>query len=86
MSSDEVKLTESAQSTDTPNPANANAAWGAGNTAWQTDQFQDGYQENIYAVNFGDTPYTETADNPNPQSNGYKSLSYGSSDDEELEL
>ncbi|BBD70511.1 hypothetical protein NIES4072_68790 [Nostoc commune NIES-4072] len=39
----------------------------------QTDQFRDGYQENIFEINLGDTPYTESAANPNPQLSGYGS-------------
>jgi len=75
-----------AQPADAVPAATTDAAWGAGNTPWQPDQFQDGYQENIYAVNFGDTPYTETANHPNPQLGGYRHSEYGSSNDRELEL
>ena len=72
---------------DTPTPENASgyqapvnqttgygngeAITGAGNTPWQTDHFSDGYQENVFEQNFGDTPYTESAINPNPQLRGY---------------
>jgi hypothetical protein len=44
---------------------------GAGNNPWQTDYFSDGYQENIFEQNFGDTPYSESAANPNPHLKGY---------------
>lgn len=44
---------------------------GAGNNPWQTDHFSDGYQENIFEQNFGDTPYSESAANPNPHLKGY---------------
>lgn len=46
---------------------------GDSNNPWQADQFRDGYQENIFEINFGDTPYTESAANPNPQLPGYDS-------------
>jgi hypothetical protein len=75
-----------AQPADAVPAATIDAAWGAGNTPWQPDQFQDGYQENIYAVNFGDTPYTETASHPNPQLSEYRGSEYGSLNDNELEL
>ena len=39
--------------------------------AYGTDQFQDGYSENPYEVNVFDTPYSESATNPNPQGAGY---------------
>jgi hypothetical protein len=39
--------------------------------AYGTDQFQDGYSENPYEVNVFDTPYSESASNPNPQGGGY---------------
>jgi hypothetical protein len=39
----------------------------------QADQFRDGYQENIFEINLGDTPYAESAANPNPQLPGYGS-------------
>jgi hypothetical protein len=44
---------------------------GAGTNPWQTDHFSDGYQENIFEQNFGDTPYSESATNPNPHLKGY---------------
>lgn len=44
---------------------------GSGNNPWQTDHFSDGYQENIFEQNFGDTPYSESAANPNPHLKGY---------------
>ena len=37
----------------------------------KTDHFSDGYQENIFEQNFGDTPYSESAANPNPHLKGY---------------
>lgn len=46
-------------------------ALGAGNTVWRTDQVSDGYRENVFEVNFADTPYTESLNNPNPQTEGY---------------
>jgi hypothetical protein len=49
---------------------------GAGNNPWQTDQFSDGYQENIFEQNFGDSPYTESAANPNPLLKGYHRSGY----------
>lgn len=44
---------------------------GAGNNSWQTDHFSDGYQENIFEQNFGDTPYLESAANSNPLLRSY---------------
>lgn len=44
---------------------------GAGHNFWQTDHFSNGYQENIFEQNFGDTPYSESAANPNPHLKGY---------------
>jgi hypothetical protein len=38
---------------------------------WQIDLFSDGYQENVFETNFGDTPYTESPANPNPKLRGY---------------
>lgn len=58
----------------------------------QADQFRDGYQENIFEINLGDTPYTESAANPNPQlpgydsGSGYKSNKSQQSASPELEL
>lgn len=60
----------------------------------QADQFRDGYQENIFEINLGDTPYTESAANPNPQllgygsgsGSGYKSKKSQQSASPELEL
>jgi hypothetical protein len=52
--------------------------FGAGDSGWQEDLFSNGYQENVFEVNHADSPYTETAANPNPQFNnpsaewGYK--------------
>jgi hypothetical protein len=59
---------------------------------WETDRFADGYQENIVEINFGDTPYTESAINPNPKlpgygsGSGYKSKKSQQSTSPELEL
>ncbi len=50
---------------------NGETTTGAGNNPWQTDHFSDGYQENVFEQNFGDTPYTESAINPNPHLRGY---------------
>ncbi|AFZ28331.1 hypothetical protein Cylst_6555 (plasmid) [Cylindrospermum stagnale PCC 7417] len=68
------------------------ASSGDSSNPWQTDQFRDGYQENVFEVNFGDTSYTESAVNPNPQlpgyssSSGYKSKTRQQSASPELEL
>ncbi|MBD2694167.1 hypothetical protein [Anabaena catenula] len=62
------------------------------NNPWTTDRFEDGYQENIFEINFGDTPYTESAANPNPKlpgyasGSGYKSKKSQHSTSPELEL
>ena len=54
------------------------------------DRFADGYQENIFEgdLNLADTPWTETASNPNPQFNsGSKnSLGYSNFEGNDLEL
>ncbi|MBE9124738.1 hypothetical protein IQ257_06625 [Coleofasciculus sp. LEGE 07092] len=42
-------------------------ALGAGDTPYQTDLYSDGYQENVFAANQFDTPYGETASNPDPE-------------------
>ncbi|MGI0492528.1 hypothetical protein ACN4EG_12140 [Alkalinema pantanalense CENA528] len=44
---------------------------GAGTNPWQTNHFSDGYQENIFEQNFGDTPYSESTAKPNPRLRGY---------------
>ena len=68
--------------------AEAASSLGAGDTPWQRDLYSDGYRENPFAVDFNDTPYTETAANPTGvntgyyHGNGYDDSSY----DEQLEL
>ncbi|WP_414553149.1 hypothetical protein [Anabaena sp. CCY 0017] len=75
----EADSVEQSISEDTDNP-------------WVTDNFQDGYQENVFEVNFGDTPYTESAAHPNPKlpgyssGSGYKSQKCQQSASPELEL
>ena len=65
---------------------------GAGEGSWQVDHVSDGYRENVFEVNFTDTPYTESLNNPNPQSDRYKTIPYvaqsenSDSTDRELEL
>lgn len=59
---------------------------------WETDIFEDGYQENVFEINFGDTAYTESSANPNPKlpgygsGSGYKSNKNQQSTSPELEL
>jgi hypothetical protein len=57
---------------------------------WQIDRFEDGYQENTFEINFGDTPYAESAANPNPKlpgyGSGYKSQKNQQPTSPELEL
>ncbi|MBD2666932.1 hypothetical protein [Richelia sinica] len=45
------------------------------NNPWKTDIFEDGYQENVFEINLGDTAYTESSANPNPKLPGYGSAS-----------
>ena len=40
---------------------------GAGNTPLQNDLYTDPYSENVYQVNYGDNPYTESPANPDPE-------------------
>ena len=67
-------------------------SYGDSSNPLQADQFRDGYQENIFEINLGDTPYTESAANPNPQlpgygsGSGYKSNKSQHSASPELEL
>lgn len=63
---------------------NGQSISGAGNNPWQTDHFSDSYQENIFEQNFGDSPYTESAANPNPSLKGYRRASYQSQSSHEL--
>jgi hypothetical protein len=70
---------------------------GAGNRPWQTDHVSDGYRENVFEVNFTDSPYTESLNDPNPRIGGFDSTRSSSklhrandenaySTDDELEL
>jgi hypothetical protein len=65
---------------------------GAGDSSWQVDHVSDGYRENVFEVNFTDTPYTESLNNPNPQIDRYKTIPYvaqsenSNGTDRELEL
>jgi hypothetical protein len=70
---------------------------GAGNNPWQMDHVSDGYRENVFEVNFTDSPYTESFNDPNPRIGGFESTRSGSqaqrandenaySTDDELEL
>lgn len=54
-------------------------AWGAKETAFNTDSITNPYVENLYEVNFFDNAYTETFSNPNPTHgyNNHKSSSSG---------
>jgi len=67
--------------------ANASNALGSGDTAYQRDLFSDGYQENVFANNFADSPYTETSASPDG-SGGSSYSSYAPLDysDDQLEL
>jgi len=71
-----------------PNGLGASAAQplGSGDNALQRDLFSDGYQENVYAVNFADTPYTETAASPDGGGTSYSAYSPLDYADDQLEL
>lgn len=61
--------------------------YGAGDTPWQRDIFSDGYQENVFAVNSLDNPYSETALNPNPEADwGQEEQSNSDSSDYDSEM
>lgn len=46
--------------------AQSSSNWGAGDTAYNTDDITNPYAENPYETNVFDNAYTETFFNPNP--------------------
>jgi len=63
-----------------------NTGLGAGSNPYSTDLLSNGYQENPYEVNPGDSPYTETLANPNPKLRAYRPTEVDYGNDDQLVL
>lgn len=50
----------------------ASSGLGGGDNPWSSQQIENPYTENVYEVNWFDTPYQETFANTNPQGTGYQ--------------
>lgn len=69
----------------------ASSGLGAGDNPWNSQQIENPYTENVYELNWFDTPYQETFANANPQGMGYQRPGYSQSnvlddDQQQLEL